>query len=81
MARTTRKKPVVADTGRQAPTGAWSPDTLMSALQRGTDDDRIAALKKAGIIDASGNLTKTYKNWGTKVTRTPDAPGGSRSRT
>lgn len=72
MAKTSRKK-VAPSAGRQAPTGAWTPDTLLSALQRGTDDDRIEALKKAGIIDARGQLTKTYKDWGTKVTRTPDA--------
>lgn len=73
MARTRKQKSSAAEAGRQAPTGAWGPETLMSALQRGSDSDRVAALKKAGIIDASGNLTKTYKNWGTKVTRTPDA--------
>lgn len=73
MARTSKRKAAAAaDAGRQAPTGAWSPETLMSALERGTDDDRVAALKKAGIIDARGNFTKTYKNWGGKVTRTPD---------
>ena len=74
MARTSKKK-VAPGAGQQAPTGAWTPATLLSALQRGTDDDRVEALKKAGIIDARGNLTKTYKNWGTKVTRTPDAEG------
>lgn len=68
----TQKAVAAAGAGRQAPTGAWSPDTLISALRRGTDEDRVAALKRAGIIDASGKLTKTYKNWGTKVTRTPD---------
>lgn len=60
--------------GRQAPTrAAWIADALMSALRRGTDDDRVEALKAAGIIDAQGNLTKTYKNWDTKITRAPDA--------
>ena len=72
MAQTSKQKAGVS-AGRQAPTGAWSPDTLKSALQRGTDADRVEALKKAGIIDARGRLTKAYKNWGTKVTRTPDA--------
>jgi hypothetical protein len=72
MAKTSKKKAAPA-AGRQAPTGAWTPDTLLSALRGRTDDDRVEALKKAGIIDARGNLTKTYKNWGTKVTRTPDA--------
>lgn len=83
MARTSKQKTVetvVSRAGRQAPAGAWSPDTLMSAIQRGTDADRVEALTKAGIIDASGNLTKTYKNWGTKVTRTPDAGKSHKTR-
>lgn len=38
-----------------------------------TTAEKLAALKTAGILDASGRLTKTYKNWGSKVTRTPHA--------
>jgi len=72
MARTSKKK-APTTSGRQAPVGAWSPETLLSALKSGTDADKLEALKKAGILDASGKLTKTYKNWGSKVTRTPDA--------
>jgi hypothetical protein len=73
MARTTKQKPE-PNAGLQAPTGAWTPDGLMSVFHESrTDEDRIAALKNAGIIDAQGNLTQTYENWGTKVTRTPDA--------
>jgi len=72
MAKTSKKKASTAS-GRQAPTGALSPETLLSALKSGTDADKLKALKKAGILDANGNLTKTYKNWGAKVTRTPDA--------
>jgi hypothetical protein len=73
MAKTSKKKLVATKVGRQAPTGAWTPEALMAALRRGTDADRVAALKKAGIIDASGKLTKTNTDWGTNVTRTPDA--------
>lgn len=72
MAATRRRKATVAP-GNQAPAGAWAPKALLSALKRGTSTDKLNALKKAGILDASGNLTKTYKNWGSKVTRTPDA--------
>ncbi|MBK7402322.1 MAG: hypothetical protein IPJ34_40315 [Myxococcales bacterium] len=86
MAKTTKKKATEARAkaarpgkkgvlvaGRQAPTGAWSPDVLLDALRRGTDDEKVAILKKAGILDADGKLTKTYENWGSKVTRTPYA--------
>lgn len=72
MAKTRKKKASVVP-GRQAPTGAWAPETLLTALKSGTDQDKLAALKRAGILDDSGHLTKTYKNWGSKVTRTPDA--------
>jgi hypothetical protein len=73
MARTTKKKPTPGVVGRQAPTGAWTPDELLSAFDDRTDAQRIEALKAAGIIDASGKITKLYKSWGNKVTRTPDA--------
>ena len=77
MARTskTSKKKVPAALGRQAPADAWSPEMLLSALKGGTDADKLEALKKAGILDANGKLTKRYENWGSKVTRTPEARG------
>ncbi len=56
--------------GHQAPAGAWTPDELLLALRDRTDEDRVEALKLAGIIDADGNPTKAYKDWGDKVTRT-----------
>jgi hypothetical protein len=44
----------------------------MEALKSGSDAEKVATLRDAGILDAKGELTKTYKNWGTKVTRTPE---------
>ena len=73
MAKTSRKKPAQRPVGRQAPSGAWTPDELLSAFEGRTDAQRIEALEQAGIIDAKGNVTKLYKSWGNKVTRTPDA--------
>jgi hypothetical protein len=55
----------------QAPIRAWAPDTLVAALCRGTAAEKKALLRAAGILDAKGNLAKRYRNWGTKVTRTP----------
>lgn len=69
----TRKKQSAIEPGPQAPPGTWTPAMLLAALERGTDADRVAALKDAGILDARGRVTKRYKDWGTKVTRTPDA--------
>lgn len=62
-----------ANVGEQAPVGTWTPASLMSALRSGSMDDKIDALKAAGIVDARGKIGRRYKNWGTKVTRTPDA--------
>ena len=62
-----------ANVGQQAPVGIWTPASLMSALRSGSMEDKIDALKAAGIVDARGKLGRRYKNWGTKVTRTPDA--------
>ncbi len=64
-----KTKPLEA---RQAPAEVWTPESLLDALRCGEEGDKIAALKAAGILDAKGKLTKAYKNWGTKVTRTPE---------
>ncbi len=72
MAKTTAKRaPRKGRSGPQAPVGAWTPDSLLTALKRGTLDEKIAVLRKAGILDENGELTQTYKSWGAKVTRTP----------
>lgn len=70
--RSRRLKPLV-DVGRQAPTGAWTPEALVAALTSGSDDDKVETLKDAGILDRRGKLTETYESWGSRVTRTPDA--------
>jgi hypothetical protein len=72
MAKTDRRKGAVV-VSQQAPSEAWSPAGLLAALKQGSDADRLAAAKAAGIIDENGNVTQTYKSWGTKVTRTPYA--------
>jgi len=73
MAKTSKsKKKRALSVGRQAPVGAWTPAQLLSAFDDRTDEQRIEALKATGIIDASGKITKLYKSWGNKVTRTPD---------
>lgn len=73
MAKTTAKRGArKGRAGPQAPVGAWSPDSLLTALKRGTIDEKIAVLHKAGILDENGELTQTYKSWGSKASRTPD---------
>ncbi len=36
-----------------------------------TSQDKVELLKEAGILDESGKISKTYQDWGNKVTRTP----------
>jgi len=74
MGRTTKRASrgaVSVQPSTQAPSGAWTPDSLVEALRRGTAEEKKALLRTAGILDAKGDLAKKYRNWGTKVTRTP----------
>jgi hypothetical protein len=74
MAKTRNKKVIPATVGRQAPVAVWTQEQLLAAFDNLTDEDRIEAAKAAGILDAKGKLTPLYtRNWGNKVTRTPDA--------
>jgi hypothetical protein len=66
-------KPSKKNASLQAPAEAWSPEMLLRALKGGTEDDKVKAMRMAGILDSKGNLTKKYTNWGNKVTRTPNA--------
>jgi hypothetical protein len=72
MAKTRARRARPALPGPQAPSGTWSPDVLLGALRSGSLDDKVAALRAAEIIDAKGKITKKYKNWGSKITRTPE---------
>jgi len=66
---------------RQAAPNTYSAESLAAAAQSVTDDQKPELLKKAGILSADGRLSKAYRNWGTKVSRTElsDAnPSGSK---
>lgn len=52
----------------------WSPHSLALALKTARKGDRVAALKRSGILTNDGRVAKQYKNWGRTVTRTPSAP-------
>jgi hypothetical protein len=51
----------------------WSVPAIIKALRAGRTGDRLAALKRSGIITKSGKLAAKYRSWGKKVSRTPDA--------
>jgi hypothetical protein len=36
----------------------------------GTTEEKIESLKRAGILTAKGKLSKRYKSWGAKISRT-----------
>ena len=42
----------------------------MAAVQRGTIEEKVALLKKAGILDENGEVAEKYRSWGSKVSRT-----------
>jgi hypothetical protein len=50
-------------------------DPSNAKLLRVAHDELAATMKAAGILDAKGELAKKYRNWGTKVTRTPAESG------
>lgn len=58
----------------QAPPGVWTPAALKAALVKGTTEEKVALLKKIGILDEAGELAERYKSWGEaeKATRTPE---------
>jgi hypothetical protein len=51
----------------------WTPEKLLKAIQSETPRQVLARLKRIGVLTASGEISDRYKNWGNKVTRTPDA--------
>lgn len=73
MARTKAKRAAARkapEPGPQAPPGTWTPAELMAAVQRGTIEEKVALLRKAGILDESGEVAEKYRSWGSKVSRT-----------
>jgi len=71
MARTIRSTHEESKTGSQAPSEVWSPAQLRAVFEHRTDEQRVEALRLAGILDESGDIADLYKSWGRKVTRTP----------
>ncbi len=69
----TKNSAVAIAVGRQAPSDVRTPDELLAALRSGSSATKRKAMRKAGIIDKDGKLTARYQNWGSKVTRTPNA--------
>lgn len=70
MAKTS--KPKRAASTRQAPPGVWTPAALSAALLQGTLEEDIALLRTIGILDENGELSMTYRSWGSKPSRTPE---------
>jgi hypothetical protein len=76
MAKTSKAKRATRkaiEPGPQAPPGTWTPAELSAAIRRGTIEEKVALLKKAGILDENGEISKRYRDWGSKVTRTMTA--------
>ena len=53
------------------PLSEWTHEAFRKAITAGTLEEKIATLKRIGILTKSGKLSKKYTDWGDKVTRTP----------
>jgi hypothetical protein len=53
----------------------WTPRRLRKAVAAGTNAEKVALLKKIGVLKKDGTLTKRTKNWGNGPTRTPELEG------
>ncbi|MGA7121352.1 MAG: hypothetical protein WBY94_14705 [Polyangiaceae bacterium] len=51
----------------------WSADALVEAVRSGTREQKSARLRRIGILTSDGTLAPKYKNWGSKVSRTPES--------
>jgi len=69
----TRSNKVDVAPGRQAPGSLWSPHEALLTLERGSVDDDVAILKRAGILEENGTVSARYRNWGKNGSRTPTA--------
>jgi hypothetical protein len=49
----------------------WTPVRLCKAVTAGTRREKVAVLKKIGVLTRRGKLAKTGKRWGKKPSRTP----------
>ena len=74
MAKTTeRRKPqafVRGDIGRQAANEVWCPSDLLEALKKPSKARKQELLREVGIIDARRKISKRYRSWGKRVSRT-----------
>jgi hypothetical protein len=74
MAKTSERRKaqesVRDDVGRQAANQVWSPSELLEALKKPSRARKQEILREVGIIDASGKISKRYRSWGNRVSRT-----------
>lgn len=62
---------------RQAAPDTYSAESLSAAARSVTEAQKVQLLKKAGILSPAGRLSKIYRNWGTKVSRTEASEGAA----
>ena len=64
MAKTKTEDNERVEPGPQAPAAVWSPEALMRSLVSGTLDEKVAVLRRSGILDENDQISKSYKSWG-----------------
>lgn len=74
MAKTSERRKVEgcarSSVGRQAADAVWSPSELLDALKKPSRARKQELLREVGILDASGKISKRYRSWGNRVSRT-----------
>jgi hypothetical protein len=49
----------------------WTPALLEQAVRAGTTQEKVAVLKRIGLLTADGKPKKSAQAWGDKPSRTP----------
>jgi hypothetical protein len=49
----------------------WTPARLEQAVRAGTTEEKVAVLKRIGLLTANGKPKKSAQAWGNKPSRTP----------
>ena len=57
---------------RTADPQEWTPARLRKAVTAGTTAEKVALLKRIGVLTKRGTVAKRLLNWGDKPTRTPE---------
>lgn len=70
-ARVDARKRATAIARAQEQAAEWTPARLRSAVTEGTLEQKLSVLRRIGIVDEDGKLSKRATDWGSRPTHTP----------